>query len=450
MDISLIKHEDNELLATIKLLLEPKDYEEEYDKELRKIRRQSNIPGFRPGQAPLSIVKKQAGQAVLQDVIEKKVGTAINDYLKDLNVVLNPIASDKYKTIADFKNPDKFEFYFDVLLRPQIDFDYENTEIDVPYYKVEVTDEDVEERIKLYTQQYGGWKEVDERETSKAVVYGVLEEISAPENSEPIKIENVPFIQSSFVDKEKATELEGLKKGESMNIDVKKDINEADLKYIFKDKNLNSDNFKFTVTSFKEFKEAEIGKELFEKLYGEEITEEEFKNRIREELENEGQRYAKELYRKELEDYLLEKIQFELPKEFLKHYLIERGNKQEDVEKYWDATVKSLKLDIVLDMFLKKMNIEITEEDIDNIYTEYAKGYLVQYGITQFEGNEEILQQVKESLYKDENLYTQIFATVAWGKVADKLIEMGKYKEQQISFIELEKLYNENIRGQKQ
>jgi len=72
---------------------------------------------------------------------------------------------------------------------------------------------------------------------------------------------------------------------------------------------------------------------------------------------------------------------------------------------------------------------------------------LVQYGITNFEGNEEIIKQVKESLYKDESLYNQIFMTVAWDKITNALLEKNKPEEKKISFTELEKLYNEKVRG---
>ncbi len=445
MDISLIKNDD--LTATIKIVFEKKDYQEEYDKQIRKIRRETNIPGFRPGLAPLNLIEKKVGESVLGEVIEKKISSALADYLKDLDVVLNPISSSKYKSIADFKNPDKFEFYFDVLLRPEIDFDPGNEKIETSLYKVEVTDEDIENRIKLYKQQFGDWKEVEERETDRAVVYGVLEEISDIEKSEPLKIENVPFIQDSFTSDDKTDEFKTLKKGESMEIDVEKDIKEADLKYIFKGKEYDSKNFKYTVSHFKEYKEAEVGKELFEKLYGEEISEEEFRGKIKEELEKEGEKLAKDLFRKELEEYLLKKIDINLPGEFLKRYLLERGNKQEDIDKYWEETLKSLKLDIIVDHLLKKLDVKVTEEDIDNLYTEYAKGYLVQYGITTFEGNEQLINQVKESLYKDENLYNQIFMTVSWDKIVNAMLEKNKPEEKAISFSELEKLYDQKVKG---
>jgi len=438
MDISLIKNDDG--TATIKIVLEKKDYESDYDKELRKIRRETHIPGFRVGLAPLSIIKKKVGESVLVELIDKKVMEKLNEYLKEVDIIISPIASEKYKPVADFKNPDKFEFYFDVLLRPEIDFNLNEEKIDVKKYKCEIKDEDVEARIKLYKQQFGDWKEVNKRETDRAVVYGILEEISNEKASEPLKIENVPFIQDSFTSEEKLNEFKSLKKNESMEMDVEKDIKEADLKYIFKDKKYNNKNFKFTVTSFKEFKEAEVGKELFEKLYGKEITEEEFKKRIKEELEKEAENIAKDLYKREIEKYLLEKIKIDLPENFLRKYLYEKGNEKKDIEKYWDDTLKSLKSELIVDYLLKELDLEIKEEDIDNMYTEYAKGYLIQYGITNIDDNKEVLNRVKESLYKDKNLYNQIYIHLAWDKVVKALEEKSKPEEINISFSELEKL----------
>jgi len=120
--------------------------------------------------------------------------------------------------------------------------------------------------------------------------------------------------------------------------------------------------------------------------------------------------------------------------------LYEKGNEKRDIEKYWDDTLKSLKSELIVDYLLKELDLEIKEEDIDNMYTEYAKGYLIQYGITNIDDNKEVLNRVKESLYKDKNLYNQIYIHLAWDKVVKALEEKSKPEEINISFSELEKL----------
>ena len=65
------------------ITVEEADYQEKVRKTLNEYRRKANIPGFRPGQAPLSLIKRQAGAQVKVDVINKLVGEKLYEYIKD-------------------------------------------------------------------------------------------------------------------------------------------------------------------------------------------------------------------------------------------------------------------------------------------------------------------------------------------------------------------------------
>ena len=68
------------------IAVEEADYNEKVEKTLKDYRKKANIPGFRPGQAPLSLIKKQIGEQVKMEEIQKLVGNTIFDYLKENNI----------------------------------------------------------------------------------------------------------------------------------------------------------------------------------------------------------------------------------------------------------------------------------------------------------------------------------------------------------------------------
>lgn len=60
-----------DLQAVVTLTIEPADYQDEVQKQLKQVRQKAQIPGFRPGMVPLGLVKKMYGKGVLADVLNK-------------------------------------------------------------------------------------------------------------------------------------------------------------------------------------------------------------------------------------------------------------------------------------------------------------------------------------------------------------------------------------------
>ena len=63
--------EIKDLTAVITMTVEPADYQEAVQKELIQIRKKANIPGFRPGMAPKSMLQKMYGKSILAEVINR-------------------------------------------------------------------------------------------------------------------------------------------------------------------------------------------------------------------------------------------------------------------------------------------------------------------------------------------------------------------------------------------
>ena len=83
------------LNAVVKIDITKEDYSENVEKILTNYRKTANIPGFRKGQVPMGLVKKQYGKCVLADEVNKILQEALGKYLTDekLDVLGNPLPS---------------------------------------------------------------------------------------------------------------------------------------------------------------------------------------------------------------------------------------------------------------------------------------------------------------------------------------------------------------------
>ena len=81
----------------ITLTVEEEDYKNEVEKTLKDYRRKANIPGFRPGQVPMGMIKRQFGTSVKVDVINKKLGEEIYKYVNENKIKMlgEPLPSEQ-------------------------------------------------------------------------------------------------------------------------------------------------------------------------------------------------------------------------------------------------------------------------------------------------------------------------------------------------------------------
>ena len=116
-----IKREDiDSLNAIVTVDIAKEDYSENVEKILKNYRKTANIPGFRKGQVPMGMVKKQYGKAVLVDEVNKLLDQALNKYLTEekLDVLGNPLPKEQ----ANFDwDADDYKFEFELGLAPQFE-----------------------------------------------------------------------------------------------------------------------------------------------------------------------------------------------------------------------------------------------------------------------------------------------------------------------------------------
>ena len=171
------------LNATIKITLAKADYEAQVNDSLKKIRRNANVRGFRPGQAPMGMIRRQYLHPVMAEEVNKVLSKALFDYLKDNKVdyLGEPLPSTREKTEVDFEKDDDFTFYFDLALAPKFDVALDNS-LSLTQYVIKPSDEDINRAMDSYRNAAGKHEPreaSDEESLLKGEVYQVKEDKSS-------------------------------------------------------------------------------------------------------------------------------------------------------------------------------------------------------------------------------------------------------------------------------
>ena len=168
MNISLENLDKVSAVLTIKL--EKADYADRVETALKKLRKTANLPGFRPGQVPLGLLKKRMGKEVTAEEVNKLLGEKLYGYIKDnnLNVLGEPLPSENRQQDIDFDTMEEFSFAFDVALAPEFKAELTNADT-VDYYDIQVDDKMVDGQVKMYAQRGGSYETVDAYEAKDMV-----------------------------------------------------------------------------------------------------------------------------------------------------------------------------------------------------------------------------------------------------------------------------------------
>ena len=126
MNISLQNVDKVSALLTVNI--EKADYQEKVEKVLKTYRQKANIPGFRKGMVPMSLIKKQFGKAVLAEEVDKLMQEKVNEYIHEnkVNMLGMPLPNAEKMQPVDFDTQENFEFVFDIALAPEFNAEITN------------------------------------------------------------------------------------------------------------------------------------------------------------------------------------------------------------------------------------------------------------------------------------------------------------------------------------
>ncbi len=438
--------EIKDLTAVLSITIEPADYQETVQQELKKIRQKAQIPGFRPGMVPLGLVKKMYGKGVLADVLNRLVGENLQKYIeeKDLHVLGDPMPNDELTKNIDLDNEDTFTFAFDIAVAPEFDAKL-NGKNKLTYYTIDVTDEMVDKQVQSYADRFGEYVEVEDVKEGD-VLRGLLTE----QKEGGIVKENAILNPQYMKEKKQQKLFAKAKKGDIITFNPLKaygsEVEVSSMLSISKEEaaSLESD-FTFEIQSITRHEASKIDGELFAKVYGNDVPkdEKEFRARVKAELEQNMAEDSKYKFGLDAKEAIMKKMEkVALPETFLKNWVLKTDEKMtaEQLDKEFPAMLEQLKWQLAKDQLMKAYEIKVEKEDVEAYAKEVARMQFMQYGLMHIE--DQYLDNYAQEMLKKEDQLRGIVERVAENKIYEAVKGVAKIEEKTISHEDFGKLFN--------
>lgn len=395
MNISFENSDKVNGLLTI--TVEEADFNASVEKTLKDYRKKANIPGFRPGQAPMGLIKRQFGASVRYDAVNKFVGEQLYKYIQDNNIQMlgEPLPSAKQETPADIEKPAPYTFVFDIAVAPEINMTLDGRN-KIDYYTIKADDKLINEQIEMYQSRAGKYEKAEEYNTElNDMLKGDLRELDAEGNTKEggITVEGAVLMPSYIKVDEQKNLFNNAKPGDIITFNPRKAYpeGEAEISALLKiDREVAKDlesNFSFQITEIQRFVKAELNQELFDQVFGEGTvkSEDEFRAKIAEGLKPQLEANSDYKFMLDVRTYCENKVgELTWPDELLKRImLLNNKDKGEDfVEKNYAESIKQLKWHLIKEQLVKANEIKIEDADVKAAAIEMARMQFAQYGMT--------------------------------------------------------------------
>jgi len=422
---------------TIQLSIHVKenDYVSVVETTLLGHRKKMNLPGFRVGKVPMSLVRKKYELAIRVEEINKLLSQAIQKWITDkkISILGHPLPMENQ---IDFVNNTEYIFEFELGLQPKIDISkVEKSKIDFFVIKADKTQ--VEEHVATLQKRYGTVKSFDKIKDGDMLNI-FLQELN--EKNEPKEM-GVTSTTSVLVDKIEDKIIKNkilkLSKKDGLKIELKKAFpNITDLASMLKIskeeiENLNL-HFLCEIKDVTRLIPATLNLDFFKKCYPAENikTIKDLKKVIKKELEAQ---YVAESDRKLFNDasnLFMKKIKINFPEDFLKKWL-KTNIKKEFTEAEFDTEylnyLKYLSWQLIENTICVENDIKITNEKLEEFTKDYVLRQMKAYGNINM-GNKEIdgiVHNVLKNKKESEKMMNEVILIelVAYFKSKMKLIK---------------------------
>ncbi len=410
------------LNAVVKVDIAKEDYSDKVDKILSDYRKTANIPGFRKGHVPMGLVKKQYGQAVLIDEVNKLIQDALGKYLTEekLDVLGNPLP--KAQDDLDW-NSDAFSFEFELGLAPQFDVTVKGKKA-ITQYKIIADDKMINDQIENIQKQYGKLIPKTEVAEGDEVTGTFVNEEKGIENSTTITLDKLKG-------KANTKKFVGAKVGDVITLKSKglfvEEHDVVNLLKVTSDEAANLDaELTFTINEINTRELSDLDQELFDKLFGEgkvkSVTE--LKSKIKEDAEKQFVQQSDQKLLNDITEYLIDNTKFDLPAEFLQKWIQASGEEPLDetqAKEEYEKSEKGMRYQLIEGRIMADHNLEVNFEDLKAYSKEMIKGQMAQFG--QLNPSDKELEDISSRVLSNQDEVKRLSEQV----VSQKLLEF--YKE---------------------
>ena len=432
------------------ITVEEADFKENVEKTLKNYRKKANVPGFRPGQVPMGLIKRQVGTSVKVDEINKLVGQEIYKYVQENKIQMlgDPMPSEQQQPV-DVEKDAPYTFVFDIAVAPEFEIKLSGHD-KVDYYTIKVDDKLIDQQVDMYASRGGHYDKVDSYQEND-MLKGDLRELDAEGNTktEGITVEGAVMLPNYIKVDDQKKLFDGCKLGDIITFNPKKAYPEnlgeiSSLLKVSREEAENIDaDFSYQITEISRYVKADVNQDLFDQVFGKDAVkdEKEFRERVAETLKAQFAVDSDFKFIQDLRAHCEKKVgELTYPDALLKRIMLNNNkDKGEDfVEKNYEMSIKELTWHLIKEQLVAANNIKVEDADVKEAAKEAARAQFAQYGMNNVP--DEYLENYAQDMLKKKEYVDNLVDRSIDRKLTEVLKNVVKLNPKEATLDEFNKM----------
>lgn len=435
------------------ITVEDDDYKAEVEKTLKEYRKTANVPGFRPGQVPMGMIRRRFGSAVKMDAINKVLGDELQKYIADNNIAMlgEPLASEKQQP-QDLEKDGPYTSMFDIAVAPEFDIKLDANDT-VDYYEIAADDALIDSQVEMFASRMGQNVEADHYEDGD-VLKGDLRQLDAEGNTLEggLTVEAASVMPKYLKSDDQKKLFDGCKPGDIITFNPSKayEGSNYELSSLLKvDREKVAEytgDFSYQITSVQHFEKHAVDQELFDLTFGKDAVkdEKEFREKIAEGLKAQLALDSDMKFLMDVRKYAEDKVgQLTYPDSLLKR-IMKQNNQDKDqefIDKNYEPSIKELSWSLIRSKIAVALGVKIEDEDVKSAAREMAKAQFAQYGMSNVP--QEYVDNYADELLKKKEAQQQFVDRAIDAKLVEALKGVVTLNKKSVSLDEFNKMMGE-------
>jgi len=429
--------------------MEKADYQENVDKALKDAKKKVQMPGFRPGMVPMSLVQKMYGKSIKADEINKLLQEKVFSYIKDnkIDMLGEPLPNEE-KEAGLSLDDDNQTFYFDIALAPQFSAEIGKDDA-ITYYEIKVTDEMVDNQVKAYTQQNGHYEQVDSYQEND-VIKGQLVELNLDGSVKDggIVVEGATLMPQYIKDAAQKKLFGKAKKGDVIVFNPSKayEGNAIEISSLLNRKKEEVEgidaDFSLTIQDITRFVESELNQEVFDRVFGKDAVKDEagFRAKVEESLAQSFVPDSDYKFLLDVRTYMMEKVgKLEYAEDLLKRIMKANKPDAEQDEETFKRSLEELSWHLIQEKLVEKFGIKVEDADVKAMAREATRAQFAQYGMMNVP--DELLDNYSKEMLKKRETVDGLVNRAIESKLTAAVKKEVKLKNKKVTIDEFNKLF---------
>ena len=411
--MKIIEKKSKSNTSLIDLLIEKKDYVEKVDISLKDYRKKANIPGFRKGNVPVGLIKKQYGTAIKVEEINRIVQKEISKYISDndISILGSPLPFEDGE--IDWTK-DEINLKFEIAYKPNFKLIYKPKKT-LTYFIIEADNEMINTQVESIQNQYGKLISLQSPDKQSTISGNV--KTAESEKQKNLSLDTEKFKKAFF-----SKYLSNAKVGSLININTKSFDEDKYLNSLFtsEEKDFINKDLIFQINEITKREKAILDKDLYKKVYkNDEIkSQKQFKNKVKSEIEKQFINQSDQKFFNDCVEFLISNTKIDLPEKFLKKLIIANQKEkisEDEIDKDFSQSIKGIKYQLIESKLIEENDIDIKSDAVKSYAKEMIIKQMAMYG--QNQSDDEQLNSIVKRVMSNEDEVKRMYSMLLNEKI---------------------------------